>query len=450
VVRFSIIIPTTDRHELLQHSLRSFLTMDRDDLEIIVSDNFSTPETHAVVDAHRQDGRLKYYRTDRRLAMPDHWDFAWRKASGRYVIFNCDDDGLSASGLAKIDRAIEALDPQLLCWPIALYYHPDYDSEGGANALAFPAGHSNLDLLLDPLRIVERYARFECHFFPEGTHCCIARELGERIMRDTGRLFWPPAPDFTASLLTLGAGARYCYIDSMLGFGGRSRSSNAASVSGRPGEGRIQQFFSEFGDQDMYPHHPCKAKLYCNYHFAAHSLLLKYYPAFSPARPDLNKFLCLAQEELLSDRPSPLIDERTQRLFDEYVAGLDAGGQKLAEEARQHVLQRKASPRTPSEIARSLTPAGVKTAAERVLTRLGLYKRTAAVRRIEGATNGFRHAFDVFANWDRIVAQYDITSLANVSAAYEGNLIVSAHRQVGAEKSSAGERDLPLARTSHA
>src|SRR6516225_3284835 len=107
MAKFSIVIPTVDRHYLLEHTLRSYLMMDRSDFEVIVSDNFSSSATKAVVDAHRHDGRLKYYRTDRRMPMPEHWDFAWSKASGRYVLINCDDDGLSASGLVQIDRAIE-------------------------------------------------------------------------------------------------------------------------------------------------------------------------------------------------------------------------------------------------------------------------------------------------------------------------------------------------------
>jgi len=430
VARFSIVIPTTDRHELLAHTLRSWLSIKREDLEVIVSDNFSTPETRAVVDAHLHDGRLRYYRTDRRMPMPDHWDFAWQKATGRYVLVNCDDDGLSASGLDRIDRAIQLLDPQLLSWPIALYYHPDYDDEGGANSLIFPAGHSNLDLLLDATRIIERYSSFEYAFFPEGTHFCIAKELGDRIIRDTGRLFWPPAPDFTAPLLALAAGERYCYIDSILGFGGRSKNSNAASFSGR-GSGRIQQFFFEFGDQDLYPHHPCKAKLYCNYHFAAHSLLRRFYPAFAQARPEFFKFVCLAQEELLGLRPNPTINDETRRLFSDYIAGLDSQQKEIAEEARQSVRRRGKQSRTPAEIVRSFTPGAVKVVMERLLTAMGLYKRTASVVRIEGRQDGFSDAFELFVNWDRIVAKNDIVSLVNLSAAFEASVMLSAHKQDG-------------------
>jgi protein O-GlcNAc transferase len=120
VIKFSIIIPTADRHGLLRHSLRSCLAIKRDDIEVIVSDNFSGPETKAVVDAHRDDDRLKYFRTDRRLPMPNHWDFAWSKARGRFVIVNCDDDALSASGLDSVDRAIEELGAEIVSWAVAL------------------------------------------------------------------------------------------------------------------------------------------------------------------------------------------------------------------------------------------------------------------------------------------------------------------------------------------
>jgi hypothetical protein len=430
MAKFSIVIPTVDRHYLLEHTLRSYLMMDRSDFEVIVSDNFSSSATKAVVDAHRHDGRLKYYRTDRRMPMPEHWDFAWSKASGRYVLINCDDDGLSASGLVQIDRAIETLNPQILSWPIALYYHPDYDDEDGANSLVFPSGHSNFNLLLDSLRIAQRYDSFNFQYFPEGTHFCIAKDLGDRIVRETGHLFWPLAPDFTAPLLGLATGARYCYIDAILGFGGRSKSSNAASYSKTcRGSGRIQQFHSEFQGRDPYPHHPCKANLYCNYLFAATSLVRKFYPGVMPGKPDMYQFFCLAQQELLGFRPSPMIDDEARRLFDDYVAGLDLERQQIAEKARGRVMKSRGKERSASEIARAITPRIVMTGIERILAAMGLYKRTASVVKITGDKCGFASAFEVLVNWDRIVADHEITSLANVDGAFKAGLILSAYRQ---------------------
>jgi hypothetical protein len=297
-----------------------------------------------------------------------------------------------------------------------------------------PAGHSNLSLLLDTPGVIAAYAKFDFRYFPQGTHFCIAKELGEKILSDTGRLFWTPAPDFTAPLLALAAttNGRYCYIDSILGFGGRSKRSNAAAFSqgAKPEDGKtIKQFHSEFGQQDTYPHHPLKANFYCNYHYAGNSLLKKFYPQFAGIEVDEGRFFQLAYEELFRVRPNPLLDDKEKELFNRYIDSLDEPRRDLAARARRDVMERRGwrAFRTRGEAVRAITPEFLKAGAERALTALGLYRRTASVVRLPGAQHGFKDAFDVFSTWERLVAEHDLLSLANVNDAFIDNLILSAH-----------------------
>ena len=379
---FSILIPTADRPHLLQHSLQSCLAIERDDVEIIVSDNFSAPEAKAVVDAFSHDRRLRYFRTDRRLSMPRHWDFAWTKARGEFVIFNCDDDGLSPSGLDMIARAIEEFGASIVSWPTALYLHPDYDAEGGPNLLLLRPGHSGLFLRLDIPAVIARYARFDFEHFPRGTSFCIARELGENVRNLTGRLFWAPAPDFSAPLLALAAAenGQYCYIDSLLGFGGRSRASNAGGFNAQNVEGtqRLNQFFSEFGDDDVYPHHQLKANFYLNAHFATVSLLKKFYPRFADLSVDTPTFFRAAYAELFGLRRNPLICERDRELLDEYIAGLDEHHRRCAAKARAEIRVRR------------LIPQFANGSAKWLLTKLGLMQARPQPRQIRGSQHGSR------------------------------------------------------------
>ena len=60
MIRFSIVIPTRERHETLGSTLQTVLTQDFDDYEIVVSDNFSSPETKLVVDSFNSD-KIKYF-----------------------------------------------------------------------------------------------------------------------------------------------------------------------------------------------------------------------------------------------------------------------------------------------------------------------------------------------------------------------------------------------------
>jgi len=69
---FSIVIPTCDRANLLDTTLPACLLTNRRDIEVIVSDNFSGPETKEVIRRYQSDPRLRVIRTERRLSMSDH------------------------------------------------------------------------------------------------------------------------------------------------------------------------------------------------------------------------------------------------------------------------------------------------------------------------------------------------------------------------------------------
>ena len=69
--RFSVVIPTHSRADLLRHSLASALEQTFDDYEVIVSNNASTDHTEEVV-AGFDDPRLRLVRTESLLSMVDH------------------------------------------------------------------------------------------------------------------------------------------------------------------------------------------------------------------------------------------------------------------------------------------------------------------------------------------------------------------------------------------
>ena len=79
--RFSVVIPTRQRANTLRHTLQTCLAQDYDDYEIVVCDNFSSPETRQVVDDCASE-RIVYLRTSRPLAMSVNWELAVEQARG--------------------------------------------------------------------------------------------------------------------------------------------------------------------------------------------------------------------------------------------------------------------------------------------------------------------------------------------------------------------------------
>ncbi len=91
--RISVLIPTRERADTLVSSLRTCTSQDEDDLEIIVSDNFSADDTRYVVESFN-DSRIRYLNTGKRLGMSQNFEFAMAHAEGDYITILGDDDGL--------------------------------------------------------------------------------------------------------------------------------------------------------------------------------------------------------------------------------------------------------------------------------------------------------------------------------------------------------------------
>src|SRR4051812_29149130 len=109
----SIGVPTYNRVERLQNSIRFMLAQDYRDVEIVISDNASTDGTRAFCeDLARADQRVRYYRQPRNVGPIANYGEVLRLATGEYYMHLADDDELEASYVSKCLTALQA-DPAL-------------------------------------------------------------------------------------------------------------------------------------------------------------------------------------------------------------------------------------------------------------------------------------------------------------------------------------------------
>ena len=101
VSKVTVVIPTRERPDTLAKSLKTALNQDWPNLEVIVSDNFSGPETAQVVNGIH-DKRVKYFNTGRRVSMSHNFEFALGKATGDWLIVIGDDDGLLPNCIGRL------------------------------------------------------------------------------------------------------------------------------------------------------------------------------------------------------------------------------------------------------------------------------------------------------------------------------------------------------------
>lgn len=104
--KYSIVIPTRNRAHYLPYAIKSVLDSKRGDIELIVSDNFSTDETAELLST-LSDSRLKVFSPNTSLPMAGHYEFAISKATGEWITILGDDDAVMPYAFESLDRYIE-------------------------------------------------------------------------------------------------------------------------------------------------------------------------------------------------------------------------------------------------------------------------------------------------------------------------------------------------------
>ena len=97
----SICIPTYNRCEALKSTLEHLVQIERNDVEIIVSDNASDDKTEVYV-GDFNDSRVKYFKNETNLGA--NWNVikSFSRARGEYVFICSDEDLVVHSALDKI------------------------------------------------------------------------------------------------------------------------------------------------------------------------------------------------------------------------------------------------------------------------------------------------------------------------------------------------------------
>ncbi len=119
-IKFTVIIPTRERPDTLEWSLKTCTAQDYDNFEIIVSDNFSQDRTREVVEAAK-DKRIRYINTGKRISMTGNYEFALSHATGDYICIIGDDDGLMPNALEELNKLLSETEIEAISWKKAVY-----------------------------------------------------------------------------------------------------------------------------------------------------------------------------------------------------------------------------------------------------------------------------------------------------------------------------------------
>lgn len=208
----SIVIPTRNRAHLLQSAIASALEQTFENLEVLISDNYSTDNTKDLVDSFN-NSKLRYVRTDEPLAMPDSWEFAFRHAKGEYITYLCDDTYLFPDTVEIVMKYLDIYSVKLAVWNMCTYFAPDWMESMRKNLLYIPStsfkpylfsSEESLQKLfnLEPALAMPKFLNSICH-----------RSLAQKVIKAQKHLFIPPAPDYSVAVGLLRTVEKYLFLD---------------------------------------------------------------------------------------------------------------------------------------------------------------------------------------------------------------------------------------------
>jgi len=193
---FTVVIPTRERSDTLEHALHTCVIQDYDNLEILVSDNFSQDRTREVVESYK-DPRIRYINTGRRLSMTDNFEFALSHVPPKgYVIYIGDDDGLLPNAIHDINAVIVETGAQVLRWDLPCYYWPTTGNKYANQLFIYSLGsgitvRKSAAAIQNILSFKAPYSVLPVMY----THSAVEYEVIRKIRGASGRFYHSMAPD---------------------------------------------------------------------------------------------------------------------------------------------------------------------------------------------------------------------------------------------------------------
>jgi glycosyltransferase involved in cell wall biosynthesis len=205
-MKFSVLLPTRNRLDLLYYAVETVRRQDYLDWEIIVSDNFSEEDIAGYIKS-LDDSRIKYFRTDKFVPVTDNWNNALAKSNGDYVIMLGDDDCLMQGYFSKLKKIIEEHNDPDLIYTSAFQYaypgvRPDF-ADGYLHSYVsreiFRNAHKPFWLeKLEAKELVNQSLNFRMGFDYNMQFFLVSRKLIVR-MEKYGSFYQSPYPDYYAA-----------------------------------------------------------------------------------------------------------------------------------------------------------------------------------------------------------------------------------------------------------
>ncbi|WP_441239045.1 glycosyltransferase family 2 protein [Bradyrhizobium sp. 930_D9_N1_4] len=228
----SVVVPTLDRPDTLRHALVTMACQAANaDCEFIVQNNGGNPEIAEMV-ASLRDKRFKHFACDIVLTMTDNWEAALGHASGEYVTFIGDDDGLMPYACSTAAGILSRRSIDLLSWRAYSYYWPTYYHPAFRNRLLAEIDLTSSVRRVSSRRELARIFGFQAHYahLPMIYNSFVRRSVIDRMRATAGRYFIGLSPDVASGIANAALTDSFVRLSRPLSMAGFSRHSTGHAL----------------------------------------------------------------------------------------------------------------------------------------------------------------------------------------------------------------------------
>ena len=233
---FSLVIPTLRRSDTFRHALATALSQSFEDFEVVVQNNGQDAETEAIV-RERNDPRIKHFSSPTILTITENWEAALGNASGEFIMFIGDDDGLLPDACEIARKIFDNSELDIVNWHPFCYYWPDYIHPAFRNRLVATVDYDPHVHVVSSDEQLKRLYNFSIDYsqMPMIYNSFVHRALVERIGKSVGRYFLGQSPDVTSGIINAAHSSRFAKVSRPLSITGLSGHSTGHNVflSGR-------------------------------------------------------------------------------------------------------------------------------------------------------------------------------------------------------------------------
>lgn len=255
-IKVSVVIPTRERAETLEYTIKTALNQALQEYEVIVSDNFSQDHTKQVFDSFN-DARLKYVNTMQRLSMTDNFNFGVSHAKGDYIIIIGDDDGVMPNAIDWFCNIIDTHPSDLYTWPRHGYIWPSDNKEPKIERIAEVSEPAEINLRKELGQMLQKGLLLNSAM-PNTYHSATHRRIFDEIKNATGQYHQTTVPD-EFMLFTLPVFCEHAInIGKPISVNGHSPKSNSGSQldANKNKAVELEKFMKEQNNYKVHPSIP--------------------------------------------------------------------------------------------------------------------------------------------------------------------------------------------------